>query len=438
MIKIYSEELKKLKQFEIKKDKPINIYLCGPTVYNTPHIGNLRPVIVLDSVVSYLVSLGYRVNYISNITDIDDKIIKRAKEEGKTPEEISKKYSDEYFKILKDFKITYPKTFTFATGYISKMEEAINIMIDKGYAYEKSGDVYFRVNKVGNYGIISGQKVANLKNETRQLKETTKEDPLDFTLWKKTSDTPQYKTKFSKGRPGWHTECAVMCYDTFKDTLDIHAGGMDLKFPHHENENAQYLALTGKPLAKFWLHIGLISYDNSKMSKSKGNIILAPDLLKMINPLSYRLLLLAHRYDQPINLNKDLLLQYDKEYTKIIDALNKTKFHILLNNYTSDIIDNDEIKKFNSFMEENFNTQMAVTQIFELVKKLNKANDIKEKTEYFNTIIMILKVLGFNIKLKDYSNNVFSKYKEWELAKSKKDYKTADKIRDELIKLGVL
>ena len=436
MQEIYNVRTKNNEDFIIKDNK-LKIYLCGPTVYDSVHIGNIRPLIFFDTIARYFSYLKVDVDYISNITDIDDKIIKKSNDENKSYKEISKRYAMEYLSLFKEFNIEYPKKSLYATDYISDMLKLISDLVKNNKAYVVDGDVFFKVHNFLDYGKISGQSISYLKESGRIEKNNKKLDNLDFILWKKT-DTPNFKSQFSDGRPGWHSECAAINLSYFKDTIDIHGGGMDLKFPHHENENAQFKAETGKDLARYFLYVGHIDFESSKMSKSKGNIILAKDVKNYANPMSYKLLVLAHNYHQRINFSLDLLMQYEKEYTKISSTINKKNFQYLLNNIKNEKINNDIFSVFIKYMENDFATQNIISYLFELVKTINKENNLRLCKEYTNTLVLILEILGIKIDKINYTDADLKLYEKWLLLKNNKDFKNADIIRLDLIKKGII
>ncbi len=436
MQEIYNVKTKKNEELKVENNR-LKIYLCGPTVYDSVHIGNVRALIFFDMLARYFSYLKFDIDYISNITDIDDKIIKKAIDENKTYKEISQRYALEYLDLFKELNIKYPRKVLYATDHILDMENLVSNLIKKDKAYIVDGEVFFKVKEFSEYGQISGQSTAELRESGRIEKNAKKMDNLDFVLWKKT-DEPNFKTKFSCGRPGWHTECAALNLSHFNDTIDIHGGGMDLKFPHHENENAQFKACTGKDLAKFYMYVGLIDLNNAKMSKSKGNIILASDIKKYTNPMAYRLLLLAHNYRQRINFSIDLLLQYGKEYEKIISAINKKSFECYFNGVNHDMINDEIFKLFIKNMENDFATQNIVTDIFDTVKKINKEVNLETALEYINTIVLILDILGIKTGKIEYDENDIKMYNDWLDKKNKKEFLKADEIRTNLIKRGIL
>jgi len=320
------------------------------------------------------------------------------------------------------------------------MVNYIDNLIQKGYAYEHNGDVYFRVSKIRSYGEISRQNIDKLFEGARIEVSDIKEDPKDFNLWKKTDVGIAYDSKWSKGRPGWHTECAVMNHEIFNQELDIHGGGIDLKFPHHENENAQSIAHNGHELSKYWMHSAFINLTDTKMSKSLGNVISVIDLEKDYDLIAYRLLVLAHHYQQPINYSDELMKQYQDEYNKIYRALKNAFMKFELANYEvdEDLLDKPSLIKFYEEMNQNLNTPNAITVVYELVKSVNKEKDLTELAKYYNSLIMILKILGFDFEFKKLSNEDRNLFNKWNEARSQKDFQTADKYRALLQEKGLI
>jgi cysteinyl-tRNA synthetase len=416
------------------------MYVCGPTVYDHIHIGNARPIIFFDMLKRYLEVIGYKVKYVTNITDIDDKIINRAISENKTEKEIAEHFTKETKKLFPKLNVKTPDMMPKATHYINDMIEYIDNLIEKGFAYEIDGDVYFRVSKVKEYGIISKQNIDKLFEGARIDVSDVKEDPKDFNLWKKTDVGIAYDSKWSQGRPGWHTECAVMNHLIFNEQLDIHGGGIDLKFPHHENENAQSIAHNGHGLSKYWMHSAFINLTDTKMSKSLGNVISVIDLEKDYDLMAYRLLVLAHHYQQPINYSDELMKQYQDEYNKINRALKNSfiKFELENIEIDEDELDVDSLKRFYNEMNQNLNTPNAITIVYELVKSVNREKDLQQLMKYYNSLIMILKILGFEFNFERLSQEDRELFKMWNEARANRDFKTADKYREILQKKGLI
>ena len=313
---IYNSLSDKLEEFKPIHEGKVNMYVCGPTVYNYIHIGNARPVIFYDMLKRYLTFLGYDVTYASNITDVDDKIIKKAIEENKTEHEIASFYENAFFEAVKKVGSNKPDIIPHATDYIEEMINFIQKLVDAGYAYESNGDVYFRVSKVADYGCLSNQVSEDLNQGARISINDNKENPLDFALWKKTDEGIKWNSPFGMGRPGWHTECVVMNHKLFNGEIDIHGGGMDLKFPHHENEIAQCEALYHHHLAKYWIHVGRLDLQGAKMSKSLGNCLYVKDLNSTKDGMILRCLILFAPYRSIISYSEALKEQYEKEYEK--------------------------------------------------------------------------------------------------------------------------
>lgn len=440
MLKIFNSKSKKIEPFKPNNYPKVLMYVCGPTVYDHIHIGNARPIIFFDMLKRYLQAIGYEVEYATNITDIDDKIIERAIQMGVTEKEISTKYMEETLKLFPLLNVNRPDHLPQATHFIEEMITYIDELIEKGYAYELDGNVYFRVSKVKEYGQISHQNIDQLVEGARIDVNIKKEDPKDFNLWKKTETGIAYDSKWSAGRPGWHTECAVMNHTIFNTQLDIHGGGVDLKFPHHENENAQTIAHSDYGLAKYWVHSAFVDLSNVKMSKSLGNVISVKDLAKDFNLLAYRLLIIGHHYQQPINFSDTLIKQYQEDYNRIKRALKSAFIKMDLASYKFDEekLDITSLKKFYGEMNNNLNTPNALSVIYELVKQINKENNLDELLKYYNSLIMILKILGFDFEFKPLSKNDKDLFKSWEQARQDKNYELADKYRTELQEKGLI
>ncbi|WBL31287.1 cysteine--tRNA ligase [Candidatus Phytoplasma sacchari] len=422
----------------INKEK-VNIYLCGPTVYDDLHIGNIRSLIFFDMLKRYLKSLYFEVKLVVNITDIDDKIIHKSLKKKKTEKEISSKYTKAFFCLLHKLDIDTIDSLPLITNNISYIVSYISKLIDKGYAYFTDYGIYFRVHMISQYGNLSKQNLNKLRKNIRKDYDNQKENPEDFILWKKTDIGVTYKSPWFDGRPGWHTECVVLIKKIFNDTIDIHGGGNDLKFPHHENEQAQFFASENKNLANFFIHVNNVEYNNQKMSKSLGNIILAKDLLKKIEPNVLRLFFLSYHFLQPINYNSELIEKFNLKYKKIIFCLNKNNFNFLLNNICHNKKNIFYIKEFNYFMKNNLNTPNVLTLIEKLLKEINKKNkDLLYVLELQNTLIYILNILGIKIILKKFSQIDLKNYLLWKKYKNKKDFKKSDFFRNILKKKGII
>ncbi len=438
MLKVYNSLSNKIEEFIPVNNKKVNMYVCGPTVYNSIHIGNARPVVFFDMLKRYLTFLGYEVTYATNITDVDDKIIKKAIELNVNEKEVSKKNADNFLVNVEELGCLKFDYTPYATNYINEMITFIQELINKEFAYEVDGDVYFRVNKAINYGVLSNQKIEELNNGIRIDVNSKKENPIDFTLWKKTDVGVNWKTPFSTGRPGWHTECVCMIDSIFNDTIDIHGGGFDLKFPHHENEIAQYEIIHNKQLSKYFMHVGRLDFNGEKMSKSIGNMILVDELREENLFMQYKLLVLMHNYRSQINFSNELFDEYKKDYEKILRTLKQA--NILLVNKNNIVIE-EYIEEFKKCMNDDFNTPNVYTLILKIVKELNMSTRNKEldKTnELTNTLNKIFDVLGISFPIKQLSEEDILNLKKWEEARANKDFATADIYRDKLSLSGVL
>ncbi len=449
-MKLYNSLTNNLEEFIPIDDNKITMYVCGPTVYNYIHIGNARPIITFDVLRNYLKFIGYDVQYVSNYTDIDDKIINRAVEEHKTEKEISEFYIKAYEEDIKNLNVVNTITTPKATEYMDEIIKFIEDLVKKGYAYESDGDVYFRVSKIDEYGKLSNQKVDELLRGVRIDGNDKKEDQLDFTLWKSTSKGISYDSPFGKGRPGWHTECVVMCSDIFTDKIDIHAGGSDLKFPHHENEIAQSIAMHEHELANYWLHNGRINVNNEKMSKSIGNVIWVKDLLKEMSGSELRILILNSNYRQELNFTDELVEQSKKDYKKIKEAYLRGYYLY----QTLDIEENDKaydigelyytdcMNEFTKQMENDLNTPNVLTLLHNNVKYINNAIRNKEKVKIdvsINIFNDILNVLGIKVEgIIDMSDEDIEEYRAMDRARGDKNFELADQIRMKLSKKGIL
>lgn len=434
MLKIYNSLSNQIEPFKPIRDKHVNMYVCGPTVYDDIHIGNGRPVVFFDVVKRYLKYLDYGVTYASNITDVDDKIIERASKLKISEKDLASMYTDNFFEIAKKVGGYNFDHTPHATDYIDQMIRFISNLIETGYAYQTGSGIYFRVDKIKDYGILSNQQVNALKTSVRIDVETDKEKDYDFALWKNTDVGIKYDAPWGSGRPGWHTECVVMNHELFGGEIDIHGGGFDLKFPHHENEIAQSVAHDDHHLAKYWMHVGRLDLANEKMSKSLGNDIKLKDLVMQYDPNAYRLMLLAHHYRAPIQFSEDLIAQYQKAYDKISYTLNKWHFHMVYSKLEDTSMDLEVIEMFESEMNEDFATPRVISLIDKLIKDLNKAFDIK----IYNATKSMLNVLGIEPKIKKVTQKDIEIYNLWQHARTNKDYESADIYRKHLLDKGFI
>ena len=438
---IYNSLTNKIEEFKPINGNKVNMYVCGPTVYNYIHIGNARPVIFYDMLKRYLKFIGYEVNYASNITDVDDKIINKAIQEGKTEKEVAKFFEDAYFDAVEKVGSKKPDLIPHATDYINEMIDFISKLVEAGYAYNVDGDVFFRVGKVADYGILSNQVQEDLESGARINVNDKKENPLDFALWKKTDEGIKWPSPFGEGRPGWHTECVLMNHKLFNDVLDIHGGGMDLKFPHHENEIAQSNALYHNHLAKYWIHVGRLDLAGAKMSKSLGNVIYVKDLDNKVDGMILRSLIVFSPYRSIIQYSEELLNQYKKEYEKWQRTYKMCLYELQYRGLLSDKIDEDDISKFKEYMNQDFNVQNVLTLITTIVKEMNtllRSKDFDKLAVKLNTFITILDVLGINLFVDKLDEEKCNVYKLWNEARNNKDFEAADKYRNQLVEWNVL
>lgn len=436
-MKIYNTLTNKLEEFKPIQKGKVTMYVCGPTVYNYVHIGNMRPVITFDMVYNYLKYLGYEVKYASNFTDINPKIITAAKELGITEREVAEKYEEAYLTDLKNYNccdIDYRPT---VIDNLDNIFNFITELINKDYAYVVDGDVYFRVRKIKDYGILSNQDITELESGSRVDIDEKKEDPLDFALWRKTTEGESFKSPWGLGIPGWHTECVVMINSIFGETIDIHGGGVDLKFPHHENEIVQSMALNNTHLANYWMHNGHINVDNIKMSKSLNNFILAKDYINVHSANEIKIAMFKTHYRLPLNFTDELFSEVKVIDEKLNNVLKQANLQIQVNNLKTGKITQDE--KINNVMDEDFNTPNLITYLSELIKELNNKLRAKENfVDTFDKLILITNILGLKYNLPELTNEQKELYKKWLDYRDKKDFIEADKLRDYLINEGIL
>src|SRR5690554_447711 len=431
MLKIYNTLTRKVEEFKPINDNKVNMYVCGPTVYSDIHIGNARPVIFFDVFKNYLQYLNYDVYYVSNITDIDDKIIEEAKKLEILEHELTEKYTDAFIKATNKVNSNLPDLMPKATEYIDNIIAYVEDLIEKDYAYVTNSGVYFKSGSFDEYGILSNQDKDELEASVRIENKGDKQDFRDFSLWKKTTDGLNYDSPWGKGRPGWHTECAVMNHEIFKGKIDIHGGGSDLIFPHHENENIQTIAHSDHDSSKYWMRVGRLDFESEKMSKSLGNTVLVKDIK---DGLAFRMLVLAHHYRRPINFNDELYDEYLQNFERLKKTLMRTNLKLGLN-FNKEVFNNEIIEKFVNEMNNDLNTANVVSIILQEIKTLNKINDIIDINKTYNSIVMILKVLNIMPKF-ELTEKVLEKYNNWEKARSDKNFALADKLRDELMDEG--
>ncbi|AKX33697.1 cysteinyl-tRNA synthetase [Spiroplasma litorale] len=431
---------------DIDEDQ-INIYTCGPTVYDYIHIGNARPLILADTLVRYFDHKKIKYKYLLNITDIDDKIINKAIDLNITEDELVDKYKNAFLKNLNDLNIKTPSNIVAISSKIGEIINFIDVLIEKGYAYIVDGSVYFDISKVKNeYGKLSKQQLENLWTGVRVDLEKNKKNQGDFALWKKTDIGKNWLSKWSLGRPGWHTECALMIDHFFSETIDIHIGGIDLKFPHHENERVQYLAKNEKEIAKLWMHNGHLSIENVKMSKSLGNIITVNEFLEKYNLNTLRYIFLSSNYRQPLNISIDVINQAIEWNKKVFNLLKTSNWKLAIKEINQrnqipideDLVPFNYMDKFNSYMEDDLNTPMVITLLDEMMKNLN--SQIKDSCLdlCMSEFKSILDCIGFKYHIKQLTDKDIKKLNLWKKALTKKDYIKADKLRKELIESEII
>lgn len=436
-MRIYNSLTDKLEEFKPIREGKVSMYVCGPTVYNYVHIGNMRPAITFDMVRNYLEYLGYEVTYASNFTDINPKIIKAAEELGITEREVANKFIAAYLKDLEDYQCGKIDIHPTVLENLDNIYTFIQKLIEKGYAYEVDGDVYFRVNKIKDYGCLSNNTLDELESGARLEIDEKKEDPLDFALWRKSIEGEHFTSPWGEGIPGWHTECVVMINSIFGEKIDIHGGGVDLKFPHHENEIAQSMALNNNHLANYWMHNGHINVEGVKMSKSLGNFILAKDFIKNSKANIVKLAMFKTHYRLPFNIKEELFKECGLLDDKIYNTLKQANLQIQVSNITINQVKQDE--NINKIMDEDFNTPNLITYLLELIKELNTA--LRNKGEIsllYDKINLIINILGLHYDLKTLSEDDKKTYQEWLKAKENKDYTKADELIKTLVDNNIL
>ena len=455
-MKVFNTLTKKKEEFVPLEEGKVRMYVCGPTVYNYIHIGNARPMIVFDTVRRYFEYKGYDVNYVSNFTDVDDKIIKKAIEEQVSAQEISQCYIAECKKDMAGMNVKPATKHPLATEEICGMVEMISELIEKGYAYEKNGTVYFSTRKFKDYGKLSHKNLDDLRSGGRSLLvsgEDEKEDPLDFVLWKpKKEGEPFWESPWSDGRPGWHIECSVMSRKYLGEQIDIHAGGEDLVFPHHENEIAQSEAANGKEFARYWMHNAFLNIDNRKMSKSLGNFRTVREISEQYDLQVLRFFMLSAHYRSPLNFSAELMEASKNGLERIINATDNLKH--LLGAATVEEMSVEEkeafaktdayVEEFENAMDDDFNTADAIAAIFDLVKYANTTATAESSKEYLQSlldrIVKLGDVLGLILDKKEelLDADIEKLIEERQAARKAKDFARADAIRDELLEKGII
>ena len=447
-MKVFNSLTNKKEELTPLKDGQVSMYVCGPTVYNYVHIGNTRPMITFDLLRRTLEYLGEKVIYVSNYTDVDDKIIKQAKKEGVSEKELTDKYIKAYEEVRDGLHLLTPSYTPRVTETMDKIIHFIEVLIEKGYAYEKDGDVYFRVTKIPSYGELSGIKVDDLiqgaSERTLTEDDKKKESPLDFALWKKTDEGIQFDSPWSKGRPGWHTECVVMINDIFEEGhIDIHAGGHDLKFPHHENEMAQSVAYSGHHIADTWMHNQMININGEKMSKSLGNVLWAKDLLNELGCNVYKWLMLSTHYRNPLNFTDEVLNNVKKEVAKVENVVKSASLYLAVNHVEKEEARKETVDHMVMALADDLNSSLALTEILDQVKVLNQVMRTRKKdnaaiAKEYATLMKMTDVMGFAFKGVELSEEDIDLYNEWNAYKKEKNFEEADRVRGLLIERGIL
>ncbi|MGL5380184.1 cysteine--tRNA ligase [Clostridium sp.] len=446
-MKVYNTLTRKKEEFIPLNPGEVKMYVCGPTVYNYFHIGNGRTFIIFDTIRRYLEYRGYKVNFVQNFTDIDDKMINKANDEGTTVKEVGDKYIAEYYKDADGLNIKRATVNPRATEYITDIIKFVKGLQDNGYAYEVNGDVYFRTKKFDGYGKLIGQNLDDLQSGARINVDERKEDPMDFAIWKaQKPGEPAWGSPWGMGRPGWHIECSCMAKKLLGDTIDIHAGGMDLAFPHHENEIAQSEALTGKPFAKYWMHGAFLNVNNQKMSKSLNNFLTARDALQEYTADVIRFLMLSGHYRVQLNFSNELLDSAKASVERLYNAIGNLEN--LIEEVKRDNMDDKEVEFLNSLdkhrqkyiekMDDDFNTADAITAIFDLIKDINSNVNINSSKELCQNALNLIKELGEPLGILQettkgtLADEIEALIAQRQDARKNRDFALADKIRDDL------
>ena len=452
-MKIYNTLTRKKEEFVPIKEGEVSIYVCGPTVYNFFHIGNARPFVVFDTLRKYLEYRGYKVKFVQNFTDVDDKIINRAREEGITAPEVAEKYIEEYFKDAAALNVKRADVHPRVSEHIPDIIDFVQKLIDEGFAYEADGDVYFSTRMFPEYGKLSKQNIDDLEAGARIAVGEVKRDPLDFALWKarKTDDEIAWESPWGMGRPGWHIECSAMSRKHLGETIDIHAGGQDLQFPHHENEIAQSECCNGVPFAHYWMHNGYITIDNEKMSKSKGNFFTVRDILQKYSGEVMRFFLLSGHYRSPINFSEELMEQAKNSLARMENCKENLIYlagagaeNPMTEEEKAQLAGYDRYRQeFIDAMDDDLNTADAISAVFELITAINTAVKDGATREFasasLNTLMEFADVLGLLQKEEDHAidEEIQKLVDERQAARKAKDFARADEIRDLLKEKGI-
>lgn len=452
-MKIFNTMSKKKEEFVPINPGEVKMYVCGPTVYNFFHIGNARTFIIFDTVRRYFEYKGYKVSFVQNFTDIDDRMINRANQDGISIKELGDRFISEYYKDADGLHIERATANPRATEFIQDIISFVSDLIDKGYAYEIDGDIYFSTEKFGNYGKLSGQNLEELESGVRINVDERKKDPMDFAIWKKQKDgEPAWESPWGPGRPGWHIECSCMAHKLLGDTIDIHAGGMDLVFPHHENEIAQSESRNGKKFANYWMHSAYLNVNNQKMSKSLNNFLTARDALKKFDPEVIRFLMLSAHYRTQLNYSPELLESDRSALERLYNSI--YNLENLLKNTNVDKLKDEEkvyLDNLNSYrdkyiekMEDDFNTADAISVIFDLVRDINSNLGIESSKEIIETSLNLIRELGKPLGILQKSTKINLEeeieklIQERQKARKEKNFALSDKIRDDLKAKGII
>ena len=443
MIRLYNTKTLQVEEFKPIKEGHVSMYVCGPTVYNYAHIGNARPMVVFDVLKRLFEAEGYDVTYVSNFTDVDDKIINKALEENVSEEVIAQRYIDAYQGVRSQLNTELPDITPRVTETMDEIIAFIDDLVKKGNAYEVNGDVYFSVDSVPTYGEISHQHLDDLEAGARIEENDQKKNPFDFALWKKTEKGIKWDSPWGEGRPGWHTECVVMINNNLGPMIDIHGGGMDLRFPHHENEAAQQEALHHNSLANYWIHNAMVNINGEKMSKSLGNTLWAKDVVEKLGTNLTRWLMSSVHYRKELNFSDETIETARKELEKVLQPIRQADIKAALAGVTMEGTDEALYREFLDQMDDDMNTPNAYTVIFETIKKLNgslRQREINwnEAGAYRNAAVKMLKVLGITVDKIHLSEEDKELFASWNKAKAEKDFASADVYRAKLMEKGLI
>ena len=443
MIRLYNTKTLQVEEFKPIKEGHVSMYVCGPTVYNYAHIGNARPMVVFDVLKRLFEAEGYDVTYVSNFTDVDDKIINKALEENVSEEVIAQRYIDAYQGVRSQLNTELPDITPRVTETMDEIIAFIDDLVKKGNAYEVNGDVYFSVDSVPTYGEISHQRLDDLEAGARIEENDQKKNPFDFALWKKTDKGIKWNSPWGEGRPGWHTECVVMINNNLGPMIDIHGGGMDLRFPHHENEAAQQEALHHNSLANYWIHNAMVNINGEKMSKSLGNTLWAKDVVEKLGTNLTRWLMSSVHYRKELNFSDETIETARKELDKVLQPIRQADIKAALADVKMEETDETLYREFLDQMDDDMNTPNAYTVIFETIKKLNgslRQREInwKEAGAYRNAAVKMLKVLGITVDEIHLSEEDKELFASWNKAKAEKDFASADVYRAKLMEKGLI